>query len=64
MAGPEPAFTDRSFLRSLRWLQIGVSPMTAPDIGLLAAQLVSCWCAGFAAGFTLTRFREALNQIP
>jgi len=63
MAGPEPASTDRPFLRCLRWLQIGLSPMTATDIGLLVAQLVSCWSLGFAAGFTLTRFREALNQI-
>jgi len=37
--------------------------MSTVDIGLLAAQLVSAWAAGFAAGFTITRFREALNHV-
>lgn len=37
--------------------------MTTADIALLVGQLVSCWCAGFAAGFTITRFREAMNQV-
>lgn len=37
--------------------------MSTTDIALLAGQLVSCWCAGFAAGFTITRFREAMNHI-
>ena len=36
--------------------------MTTSDIALLAGQLLSCWCLGFGAGFTLTRFREAINQ--
>ena len=36
--------------------------MSPSDIALFAAQLVSVWCAGFAAGFVITRFREAMNQ--
>jgi hypothetical protein len=36
--------------------------MSASDVGLFAGQLVSAWVAGFAAGYVLTRFREAMNH--
>jgi len=36
--------------------------MSAVDLALLAGQLLSCWCLGFGAGFTLTRFKEAINH--
>lgn len=36
--------------------------MTETDIGLLIGKLVASWSLGFAAGFILTRFREALNH--
>lgn len=37
--------------------------MSSTDIALLIGQLLSSWCVGFAAGFTITRFREALNHV-
>jgi len=37
--------------------------MTENDSGLWVAKLVASWCIGFAAGFILTRFREAINHV-
>lgn len=37
--------------------------MSAADIGLLFAQLVSAWVFGFSCGFVLTRTKEAINAI-
>lgn len=36
--------------------------MTATDIGLFLGQLVTAWALGFSAGFTLTKFRDAMNS--
>lgn len=36
--------------------------MTSGDIALFAGQLVSAWCIGFAAGYVLTKFRDAMNS--
>lgn len=36
--------------------------MTALDIAEFTGLLVSAWTIGFAAGFTLTKFKDALNQ--
>jgi len=31
------------------------------DILLLVGELVALWCIGFAGGFVLTRFKEAMT---
>lgn len=36
--------------------------MTESDLALFVAQLLSLWAAGFAAGYVLTRFRDAVNM--
>ncbi len=36
--------------------------MSAIDITQFLGFLVSAWALGFAAGFTLTKFKDALNQ--
>lgn len=36
--------------------------MTSSDLALYCAQMVSAWVIGFAGGYILTRFREAINQ--
>lgn len=37
--------------------------MNSTDLALLLGSLLSAWCVGFSAGFTITRFREALNHV-
>jgi len=37
--------------------------MSAVDAGLLLGSLVSAWVIGFAAGYSLTKFKEAMNQV-
>lgn len=36
--------------------------MSASDIGLFLAQLVTAWVSGFVAGYVLTQFKAALQQ--
>lgn len=36
--------------------------MTSADIIELLAKLFAVWTLGFASGFFLTRFKEAVNQ--
>lgn len=36
--------------------------MTPGDMATLAGHLVSLWAVGFGVGYTITRFREAVNQ--
>lgn len=36
--------------------------MSAIDIAQFLGFLVSAWTLGFAAGFTLTKFKDAVNQ--
>lgn len=36
--------------------------MTTADVALFCGQLVSAWSVGFAAGFVITRFKEALSH--
>jgi len=57
------ALAIRLVLRGLRRLSRGVPAMTATDAALLLGQLVAAWSTGFAAGYTLTKFKEAMNQI-
>jgi len=35
--------------------------MTGEDIAMLLGQLVAAWSLGFAGGYLLTKFREAVN---
>lgn len=35
--------------------------MTVGDIGELVGYLVSAWSVGFAGGYILTKYREAMN---
>lgn len=37
--------------------------MSDLDVGLLVAQVVSAWSLGFCAGWILTKFNQAMNQI-
>lgn len=37
--------------------------MTATDIALLVGQLFTAWVLGFAGGFLLTRFRDAVDAV-
>jgi hypothetical protein len=37
--------------------------MSSADIALFLGQLVSAWASGFAGGYVLTKFRDAMNQL-
>lgn len=37
--------------------------MTTQTLLAFVAALVTAWCIGFGAGFIVTRFKEAMNQI-
>lgn len=36
--------------------------MSSADLALLLGKLLAAWALGFSAGFTITRFKEALNH--
>lgn len=36
--------------------------MSAADIAEVLGKLTACWCIGFAAGYLLTRFKDAVSQ--
>lgn len=37
--------------------------MSASDIATMLGYLVAAWCVGFAGGYTITKYRDALNQV-
>lgn len=37
--------------------------MSASEIATLLGLLVAAWSLGFAGGYTITKYRDALNQI-
>jgi len=37
--------------------------MSTADIVLLVGQLVGAWAIGFAGGFVITKFRDAVSKI-
>jgi len=37
--------------------------MSNADISALLAYLVAAWCAGFAGGYTITKYRDAMTQV-
>lgn len=37
--------------------------MNSTDLAQLLGYLVSAWCIGFAMGYTVTKYRDAMTQV-
>lgn len=37
--------------------------MNSADLASLLGYLVAAWCVGFAGGYTITKYRDAVNQV-
>lgn len=58
-----PHLVCRLVLRLRPRLFNELQAMTAQDILELLGYLVSAWSVGFAGGYTLTKFKHAMNQM-
>lgn len=37
--------------------------MSSADLIVFVGYLISAWCIGFASGYTITKYKDAVSQI-